>query len=185
VLSGHPDREHGSPRTLRWLIIVVAVIVVVTVGWPVVSLALTIGPDSALSATFTPGRDWVVRSAETDPILHWSLSDGAVDVAVVYVMVISPSQVGRLWPGLQSDLRLGDGSARLGRPAGITSAAGSSGLTGTLTANDRAGQAAVFPGPAGKFAIEIVSVAPVQDGAAARAAAALVARSLRFPAAAQ
>jgi hypothetical protein len=197
VLSGHPDREHGSPRTLRWLIIVVAVIVVVTVGWPVVSLAvsddhpvaagqpLTIGPDSALSATFTPGRDWVVRSAETDPILHWSLSDGAVDVAVVYVMVISPSQVGRLWPGLQSDLRLGDGSARLGRPAGITSAAGSSGLTGTLTANDRAGQAAVFAGPSGKFAIEIVSVAPVQDGAAARAAAALVARSLRFPAAAQ
>ena len=195
--SGHPDREHGSPRTLRWLIIVVAVIVVVTVGWPVVSLAvsddhpvaagqpLAIGPDSALSAVFTPGRDWVVRSAETDPILHWSLTDGAVDVSVVYVMVISPSQVGRLWPGLQSDLQLGDASARLGRPASITSAAGSSGLTGTVTASDRAGQAAVFPGPAGKFAIEIVSVAPVQDGAAARAAAALVARSLRFPAAAQ
>ena len=197
MLSGHPDREHGSPRTLRWLIIVVAVIVVVTVGWPVVSLAvsddhpvaagqpLTIGPDSALSATFTPGRDWVVRSAETDPILHWSLADGAVDVSVVYVMVISPSQVGRLWPGLQSVLQVGDGSARLGRPAAVSTADGSQGLTGTVTANDEAGQAAVFPGPGADFAIEIVSVAPVQDVASARAATALVARSLRFPAAAQ
>jgi hypothetical protein len=197
VLSGHPDREHGSPRPLRWLIVVVTVIVALTVGWPVVSLAvsddqpvaaglpLTIGPDSAQSATFAPGRNWVVRSAETDPILHWSLSDGPVDVAVVYVMVISPSQVGRLWPGLQRGLLVGDASARLGRPASFTSAAGSKGLSGTLTANGRAGQAVVFPGPAGNFAIEIVSVAPVQDGAAARAAAALVAGSLRFTVAAR
>ena len=171
--------------------------VVLTVGWPLVSLAvsddqpvavgqpLSIGPVRAQSATFTPGRDWSVRSAETDPILHWSLSDGPVDVTVLWVMVISPSQVGRLWPGLQSGLLVSDASARLGRPASITSAAGGKGLTGTLTANDRAGEAAVFPGPARDFAIEIVSVAPVQDGAAARAAAALVARSLRFPAAAQ
>jgi hypothetical protein len=194
---GHPDREHGSPRTLRRLIVVIAVIVLLAVGWPVVSLAvsddqpvaagqpLTIGPDSAHSATFTPGRNWVVHSAETDTILRWSLSDGPVDVAVIYVMVISPSQVGRLWPGLQSGLLVGDPSARLGRPVGFTSPDGSKGLTGTVTANDRAGQAAVFPGPNGEFAIEIVSAAPVQDGAAARAAAALVARSLRFPAAAR
>ena len=195
--SGHPDREHGSPRRLRSLIIVVTVIVVLTVGWPLVSLAvsddqpvaagqpLTIGPDGAQSATFTPGRNWVVHSAETNPILRWSLSDGPVDVAVIYVMVISPSQVGRLWAGLQSGLLVGDASARLGRPASVTSADGSKGLTGTVTASDRAGQAAVFPGPNGEFAIEIVSAAPVQDGAAARAAAALVARSLRFPAAAR
>jgi len=197
VTSGHPDSEYGSTRPLRWLLVVVTVIAVLSVGWPAVSRAvsdnqplaagqpLTIGPDSAHSATFAPGQNWVVRSAETNPVLHWSLSDGPVDVTVVYVMVISPSQVGRLWPGLQSGLRLGDASARLGRPAGFTSAAGSKGLTGTLTANGRAGQAAIFPGPDGTFAVEIVSVAPVQDGAAARVAAALVARSLRFPAAAQ
>jgi hypothetical protein len=195
--SGHPDREHGSPRPLRWLIIVVTVIVALTVGWPVVSLAvsddhpvaagqpLTIGPDSARSATFTPGRDWAIRSAETNTILRWSLSDGPVDVTVVYVTLIIPSHVGRLWPGLQSNLQLGDASARLGRPATFTSADGGKGLTGTVTANDRAGQAAVFPGPGADFAIEIVSVAPVQDRAAAQAATALVARSLRFPAAAK
>ena len=195
--SGHPDREHGSPRPLRWLLVVITVIVALTVGWPAVSRAvsddqpvaagqpLTIGPAGAHSATFTPGRNWVVHSAETDPILRWSLSDGPVDVTVIYVLLISASQVGRLWPGLASTLLLGDGAARLGPPATLTSADGGKGLTGTVTTNGWAGQAAVFPRPAADFAIEVVSVAPVQDGAAARAAAALVARSLRFPAAAQ
>jgi hypothetical protein len=194
--SGHPDREHGSPRTLRRLIVVVAVIVLLAAGWPLVSLAvsddqpvaagqpLTIGPDSAQSATFTPGRSWVVRSAETDSILRWSLSDGPVDVSVIFVTLVSPSQVGRLWPGLQRILQVDDASARLGEPASLTSAAGR-GLIGTLAANGWAGQAAVFAGPAADFAIEIISVAPVQDRAAARAAAALVTGSLRFPAAAK
>jgi hypothetical protein len=195
--SGHPDREHRSPRQLRSLIIVVTVIVVLTVGWPLVSLAvsddqpvaagqpLTIGPGGSHSATFTPGPDWGVHSAETNAIERWSLSDGPVDVAVAYVTLISPSQVGRLWPGLGRTLLLGDASARLGRPATFTSADGGRGLTGTVTANDWAGQAAVFVGPGAGFAIQIVSVAPVQNVAAAQAATALVARSLRFPAAAQ
>jgi hypothetical protein len=195
--SGHPDREHRSPRQLRSLIIVVTVIVVLTVGWPLVSLAvsddqpvaagqpLTIGPGGSHSATFTPGPDWGVHSAETNTIERWSLSDGPVDVAVAYVTLISPSQVGRLWPGLGRTLLLGDASARLGRPATFTSADGGRGLTGTVTANDWAGQAAVFVGPGAGFAIQIVSVAPVQNVAAAQAATALVARSLRFPAAAQ
>jgi hypothetical protein len=197
LASGHPDREHGSPRPLRWLIIVVTVIVALTVGWPVVSLAvsddqpvaagqpLTIGPGGSHSATFTPGPDWTLHSAETNTIERWSLSDGPVDLAVVYVTLVSPSQAGRLWPGLQRTLLLGDASARLGRPAAFASADAGQGLTGTVTANDWAGQAAVFPAPAADFAIEIVGVAPVQDAVAARAATALVARSLRLPAAAR
>jgi len=197
--SGHPDREHGSPRPLRSLIIVVTVIVVLTVGWPLVSLAvsdnqpvaagqpLTIGPDGSRSATFTPGPDWAVRSGETNSIERWSLSDGPVDVTVAYVTLVGPSPVGRLWPGLDRTLQLSDASARLGPPATFTSADGGKGLTGAVTANDWAGQAAVFPGPGpgADFAIEIVSAAPVQDRAAARAAAALVARSVRFAAAAR
>ena len=196
MLSGHPDREHGSPRRLRWLIVVVGVIVLLTVGWPLVSLAvsddqpvaagqpLRIGPNGAHSAVFTPGRNWTVRTAETDPVQRWSLSDGPVNVTVFYVSLLSPSQAGRLWPGLQGSLRLGDRSARLGPPATVTGAAGSKGLTGTVTANDLAGQATVFADPAGHFAIEIVSAAPVYDQAAAQSATALVARSLRMPAAA-
>jgi hypothetical protein len=197
VRSGHPDREHGSPRPLRWLIVVVAVIVALTVGWPLISQAvsdsqpvvagqpLTIGPDGDRSATFTPGADWAVRSAETNSILRWSLSDGPVDVTVLYVTLILPSQAGRLWPGLENVLRIGDGSARLGQPAAVATADGSQGLTGTVTANGYAGQAAVFARPDQNFAIEIVGVGPAADGAAAQAATALVARSLRFRGAAQ
>jgi hypothetical protein len=195
--SGHPDREHGAPRPLRSLIIVLAVIVALTVGWPVVSRAvsddqpvaagqpLTIGPAGSHSATFTPGPDWAVHSAETNTVESWRLSHGPVDLTVAYVTLLSRSQAGRLWAGLQRTLLLGDASARLGRPATFTSADGGQGLTGTVTANDLAGQAAVFVGPDADFAIEIVSAAPVDDRAAAQAATALVARSLRFPAAAQ
>jgi hypothetical protein len=197
VHSGHPDREPGSSRPLRWLIVVLAVIVALTVGWPLVSLAvsdhqpvaagrpLTIGPGGGHSATFTPGPGWAVRSAETNSILRWSLSDGPVNVTVMYVTLILPSQADRLWPGLQSILQVGDGSARLGRPAAVSSADGSQGLTGPVTANDAAGQADVFPRPGANFAIEIVSGAPPPDRAAAQAATALVARSLRFAAAAR
>jgi hypothetical protein len=197
VPSGHPDREHRSPRPLRWLIIVVTVIVVLTVGWPLVSLAvsdqqpaaagrpLTIGPGGSHPATFTPGPDWTVHSAETIPVERWSLSDGPVDLTVSYVTLVGPSQVGRLWAGLRRTLLLGDASARLGRPVTVTSAAGATGQTGPVTANDWAGQAAVFAGPGAGFAIEIVSAAPVDDRPAAQAATALVARSLRFPAAAR
>jgi hypothetical protein len=195
--SGHPDREHGSPRPLRWLIIVVSVIVVLTVGWPVVSLAvsddqpvaagqpLTIGPGGSHSATFNPGPGWAVRSAATNTVESWRLSDGSVDLTVAYVILLGPSQVGRLWPGLQRTLLLGDASARLGRSATFISADGAKGLTGTVTANESAGQATVLVGPDADFAIEIVGAAPVHDRAAAQAATALVARSLRFPAAAQ
>ena len=195
--SGHPDREHGSTRPLRWLIVVVAVIVALAVGWPLISQAvsdtrpvaagqpLTIGPAGDRSATFTPGPDWDIRSAETNSVLRWSLSDGPVDVTVLYVVLILPSQAGRLWPGLQAILQVGDGSAQLGRPATVTSAAGAQELTGPVTAQGWAGQVAVFPRPGADFAIEIVSVAPTPDRAAAQAATALVARSLRFPAGAQ
>jgi hypothetical protein len=196
VLRGRPDGEHGSPRPLRALIVVVTVMAALTVGWPLVSRAvsdsqpvtagqpLIIGSGTR-SATFTPGPDWVVHNAHSNLMQYWSLSDGPVDVSVVFVLLLNRSQVSRLWPGLQKTLQLSDGSARLGSTTTITSATGVRGLAGPLTARDWAGQAAVFPSPTENFAIELVSVAPPPDRAAAVAAAALVTRSLRFPAAAQ
>ena len=58
LASGHPDREHGSPRPLRWLIIVVTVIVALTVGWPLVSLAVSDNQPVAAGQPLTigPGR---------------------------------------------------------------------------------------------------------------------------------
>jgi hypothetical protein len=168
---------------------------VLTAGWPLVSLAvsddqpvaagqpLPVGPDGNQSAQFTPGRGWVIRSAQTDPKQAWILRRGPVDLSLTYVTLASPSQAGDLWPALQSILRLDSPSARLGKSAPLFSPQGRKGLTGTVTENGRAGQAAVFPGPTEDFAIEIVSVAPVKNSPAARAAAAQVVRSLRIPAA--
>ena len=196
--SGHPDREHGSPRPLRSLIIVLAVIVVLTVGWPLVSRAvsdsqpvaagqpLTIGPGGSDSATFTPGPDWAVHNAETNTIQRWSLSDGPVNVTVRLRDLIGPSQAGRLWPGLQSTLLLGDASARLGRPATVTTADGGQGADrhGHRERLGRAGRR--LPRRRTRTSPSRSSAPPrCDDHAAAQAATALVARSLRFPAAAQ
>ena len=192
------DRANGSlgpSRRIRWLIAVVSVMAALAAGWPLISLAVsdnqpatagrpvTIGPDSTHSAQFTPGRGWVIRSAETDPHQVWTLRRGPVDVSVTHVQLALASQAGQLWPGLADILRLDSPSARLGKPAVLTSPQGDKGLTGTVTDNGRAGQAAIFPRPVGNFAIEIVSVAPVQDTPAARSATLQVVRSLRFPAA--
>lgn len=192
------DRANGSQgpsRRIRWLIAVVSVMAALTAGWPLISLAvsdnqpatagrpLTIGPDSTHSAQFTPGRGWVIRSPDTDPHQVWTLRYGTVDVSVKHVQLVAASQAGQLWPGLADILRLDNPSARLGKPAVLTSPQGDKGLTGTVTENGRAGQAAIFPRPAGNFAIEIVSVAPVQDTPTARSATLRIVRSLRFPAA--
>jgi hypothetical protein len=183
----------GLSRRVRWLITIVAVMAALAAGWPLVSLAvsdnepaaagqpLTIGPDSTHSAQFTPGRGWVIRSAETDPNQNWVLRRGPDDVSVTYVTLANSSQADQLWPGLQNILRLDDPSARLGRPTVLTSLQGGKGLSGVVSENGRAGDAAVFPGPGEDFAIEIVSMAPRQNRPAARAAALQVIRSLRFP----
>jgi hypothetical protein len=179
-------------RRVVWLLAVVGVMAVLTAGWALVSRAvsgdqpaavgqlLTIGPGGSNSAQFDPGPGWVIDSAVSDPLQGWRLERGRVDVTVLYVNLLSPSQAGRLWPGLGNVLRLGESSARLGRPVALTGSP--AGLTGPVTANGRAGQAAVLPDAAADFAVEVVSLAPTVDSAAARATTALAVRSLRFPA---
>jgi hypothetical protein len=188
----------GGARRVGWLVAVVGLIAALAAGWPLVSAAvsgsqpaaagqvLTIGT-GADSAQFTPGPGWVIRTAHSDPAQGWSLEHGPVRVSVVYVLLLSPSQAGRLWTGLGQTLRLGGPSARLGTPAALTSASGlarRAGLTGPLSAIGLTGQAVIIPDAAERFAVEIVSVAPAGDAAAARGGAAQVAGSLRFPAAA-
>jgi FtsP/CotA-like multicopper oxidase with cupredoxin domain len=181
-------------RRVGWLIAVVGVMAVLTAGWPLVSRAvsanqpsaagqvLTIGPGGSDSAQFDPGPGWVINSAISDPLQAWRLARGPVNVTVLYVTLLNPSQAGRLWSGLGNILRLGDPSARLGRPVALAGAPAGAGQTGPVTENGHAGQVAVLPDAAADFAVEVVSAAPAGDSAAARATTALVVRSLRFPA---
>jgi len=194
VRSKHAGGKPRSSRRLRWLATVLGVMVLLAAGWPLVSRAvsgnqpatagspLTIGLNSTHEAQFTLGPGWVIRTAESDPKQQWVLNRGPVDMSVTYVTLVNASQAGQLWPGLRNILRLGASSARLGQPARLISPQGGNGQTGTVTVNGRAGQAVVFPAPGADFAIEIVSVAPADNSAAARTAAAQLARSLKFPA---
>jgi hypothetical protein len=188
----------GGARRVGWLVAVTGLIVALAAGWPLVSSAvsgnqpaaagqvLTIGT-GADTAQFTPGPGWVIRTARSDPAQGWNLERGPVHVSVLYVLLLSPSQAGRLWTGLGDTLRLGGPSARLGLPVALASASGLArrpGLTGPLSDNGLIGQAVIIPDAAERFAVEIVSVAPAGDAAAARATAVRVAGLMRFPAAA-
>lgn len=183
-------------RRVGWLVAVVGVMAALTGGWPLVSAAvsggqpsgpgtaLTIGPGGTESAQFDPGAGWLIRTANSDPEQGWSLDRGPVHVSVTYVSLLSPSQAGRLWPGLRSILRLSGSSVRLGQPVPVTSAPGLSGradLTGPVAGPGLSGQAVIVPVPDRRFAIEVISVAPPGDAADARAAAGQITRELRFP----
>lgn len=173
------------------------VIAVLAGGWPLISgtiagshpsaagEVLTIGPRGSGSAQFTPGPGWVISTADSDPAQGWRLQHGPVEVSLLYVMLLSPGQASRLWPGLRQLVRLGGSSARLGQPSALAgSPGGYPGQTGPVTDSGRDGQAVVIADPGGDFAVEVITLAPAADAAAARSTAAQVASALQFPGAA-
>jgi hypothetical protein len=186
-----------TPRArLRWLLAVVSVMALLTAGWPLLNTAvsdklpltrgaaLRIGPGGPNSATLRVGPGWSLRPAESNQARGYSLRRGAASLSIAYVTLAERSEAPLLWDGLRAILRIRSPGLRLGSPAAITSIQGRAGLTGTLTSRGAAGAAAIFVGPAGTFAIEVIGLAPWSPGgAAAIAAIRIVIRSLVFPAA--
>jgi len=181
---------------LRWLATVVAVMALLTVGWPLLNsavsdnlplarlTALRIGPVGANSAVVKVGPGWSLRPAESSPARGYSLRRGAAAVSIAYVSLANRSQAPRLWDGLRAIVRLRNPGLRLGSPRAITSRQGRAGLTGPLTSCRTAGAATIFVGPSGIFAIQMIVLAPRNPrGAAALAAIRTFVRSLVFPAA--
>jgi hypothetical protein len=191
--------ETGGPRLarsrrIRELVLVVAVIAALTAGWPLINLAvsdrqpvpagrtMSVGPNTAHSASFTVGPGWSIQSSATNPRLGYVLRHGAEEMSLMYVALAGPAQLPALWSGLRKILRLGDSAARLGKPAPITSARGREGLTGLLTEDGRRGRATIYQAPVGNFAIEMVSLGPRGAPPAGLAAALRVTLSIMFPA---
>jgi hypothetical protein len=184
-------------RRIRELVLVVAVVAALTAGWPLINLAvsarqpvpagrtMSVGPNTAQSARFTVGRGWSVQTSATDPRQEYFLRHGAEQMSLMYVTLASPAEAVHLWAGLRKIVRLGNSSARLGKPTLITSARGRKGLTGLLTEDGRRGRATIYPAPRGNFAIEMISVGPQGASPAGLAAALRVALSVMFPAAAR
>jgi len=193
---GQPPGTPTPRARLRWLLTVVAVMALLTAGWPLLNsavsdnlplprgAALRIGPGGPNSAVIRVGPGWSLRPAESNSARGYSLRRGTATVSIAYVSLAERSQAPLLWNGLRTILRIRSPGLRLGSPRAVTTRQGRSGLTGALTSRGTAGAATIFVGPSGTFAIEEIVLAPRNPrGVAALAAIRVFVRSLVFPAA--
>jgi len=185
----------ASPRArLRWLLIIVGVMVLLTAGWPLLDAVvsdkqqlaagakLRIGPSGPDSASVSVGPGWTLRPAESDPRQGYLLRRGDISVSIGYVALARAGRTTGIWSGLQRVLRVSNPGIRLGRPAAVTSRQGRAGLTATATSARTSGHVTDFLGPSGTYAIEIVVLGPSGAKPVAAAVSLLLIRSLRFPA---
>lgn len=192
------DKELGlssgsDAGRLRWLLAVIVVMALLTAGWPLVSSTvasqrplaagsrLTVGPGHGRSATVTVGPGWFLQSGSSDPRRGYSLQHGPVRLSIFFVALAS-GQTPLLPAGLRRMVRLGYPGVVLGELQPITTAGGYRGLTGKLSDGGRAGVAAIFPGPARAFAIEMITMAPRRAARTVQTVARPIVLSLRFPA---
>ena len=196
--TGQPPGAPTPRARLRWLLTVVAVMTVLTAGWPLLNSAVSdnlplaqgaairIGAAGAHSAVVRVDRGWSLRPAESNPTQGYLLHRGAATVSIAYVSLASRSQAPRLWDGLRAILRLRSPALKIGEPTVITSRQGRAGLTGAVASRNTAGAATIFVGPSGTFAIRLIVLVPRNArGAAALAATGKLVRSVVFPAAPQ
>jgi hypothetical protein len=186
--------RRGDTLRLRWLTAVLVVMALLTVGWPLINLAvanrrtlaagttLQLGPGQADLAQFTVGPGWSMVPSQTDPRLDYSLRRGGVDMTVSYVAVIDGAQPAELWAGLRQVIRVSDPGVRLGPPSPYTTAQGRKGAEGTLASREETGIASAVLDPSGAFAVEMILLGPRHVGRRNLAAAHRIMHSLQIPA---
>jgi hypothetical protein len=179
---------------LRWLAIVVAIMALLTAGWPLLNSAvdsrqplaagsrLTVGTEPASAANVTVGPGWSVLPAQSNPVQGYVLKKGSLLLYLTHVSLVDRNQVPRLWRGLRRVLSVNRPGSRLGKPVFITTAHGLRAIAGVVVGTRLIGTATIFPGPSREFAIEIIALAPRRTSPALRAAAARIIASLMFKA---
>jgi hypothetical protein len=190
--SGLPPANPERLR-LRGLLIVIGIMAVLTLGWPLINLAvanrsplsplstLSVGPGRGDMARFTVGPGWAMQPAETDPRLDYSLRRGGLAMSVSYVTLANGAQDSHLWSGLRQIVQISHPGIILGKPSPITTAQGRRGMTGTLTGAGLSGLVAVIALPARDFAIELIAVGPRHTSPANLQSTRLIMRSVVFP----
>lgn len=184
---------------LRWLAIVVAIMALLTAGWPLLNSAVanrqalasgarvTIGPSRGSSGTVTVGAGWYIQPAQSNPALEYVLRKGAIVLDIRHVSLIESSpadsnEVSMMWRGMRQILAVTDPGSSLGRPINIMTIHGIVAITGAIAGPGLIGTATIVPGPSRDFAIAMVALAPRRTSLALRAAARRVVLSLMFPA---
>lgn len=185
----------GAGLRLRWLLGVLAVIVVLTAGWPLVSATvaghrplaagttITVGPTASSSGRVTVGPGWSVMTANSNPKQYYAIDRGPVRLSVRFVRLARTGQSGPLWRGLLQILRIGSPGVTPGRPQVITTADGGRGVIAALSGPGRIGRAVVVAAPDRPYAIEMIMLGPASTLQAMHASGMPIIRSLRFPAA--
>jgi hypothetical protein len=193
--SGSAAANPRDSGRLRWLVIVVTVMAVLTAGWPLINLSvsnnrrisantkLTVGPSHRDSGQVTVGPGWLMQSAQSNPHMAYSLRRGPVTVSIAYVNLLSRGDTRDLYSGMREIIQLSHPGATMSAPRQVTSAHGFKGSAGVVTSASMAGTAAVFAYPAREFAIEMVVLAPRRTALANLIAAQRIVHSLVFPAA--
>lgn len=182
----------GSAR-LRWLAVIIAVMAVLTAGWPLLNhvvsdrqrlaarTRLTLGPSRKNSAVVTIGPGWVMQPGESNPRLAYVLKRGQVQIAIAYATLINNRQVDDLWAGLRDVVQVSHPGATLSAPRLIRTMHGSSGDFGIVRGPDLVGTASAFAGPSRRFAIEMIVETPRRSAQLNLLAAQRIMLSLLFP----
>jgi hypothetical protein len=178
---------------LRWLGIVVAVMALLTAGWPLLNKAvadqhslaagsrLTVGA-SPSSGVVTVGAGWSLLSAQSNPTQGYLLQRGKLDLSITHVGLVNRAQLPQMWRGLLLILSVSHPGIRLSKPVLITTRHGVHAITGVVTSRRLIGTATIARSPSGNFGIAMVALAPHRTSRALRAAVLRVMVSLMFTA---
>jgi hypothetical protein len=176
---------------LRWLVIVVAVMAVLTAGWPLLDMAvtdqhplaagsrLTLGT-SPSSGVVTVGPGWSLLSEQSNPTQGYLLQRGNLLLSVTHVGLLSREQLPQMLRGLLRILSVSNPGVRLRKPVFISTRDGLRAITSVVTGRRQLGTATIVRAPSGNFGIEMLALAPRGTSRALHAAAARVMVSLIF-----
>jgi hypothetical protein len=183
----------ASPRVrIRWLVAVVAVMALLTAGWPLLNrliadarplaagTSLTIGPGGAVSARMSIGRGWRLMPAESNPRQRYLLRAGPAVVTVSVASLPAPVSDADLWAGMRQVLRVSHSGLTVGRMSPFISPTGQAGITGPVAAGADAGTATVFIAPADMATLQVLVLAPRSDADHVQAATRLLIQSVTF-----
>jgi hypothetical protein len=195
VVADETGRGPGASTTkvrLRWLAVVVAIMALLTAGWPLLNSIVsdrqplaagskvTVGAGSTSSGTVTVGQGWYVEPAESNPTQQYELRNGAVVFDIRHVALIGHSQLGGMWVGIREILSVLNPGLRVGKPVDITTAHKFAAVTGRIFSPRLVGMATLVPGPSKEFGIAMVVLAPPRTSRALLADARRIMASLAF-----
>jgi hypothetical protein len=178
---------------LRWLAAVVAIMTLLTIGWPLLNSTvanmqplragakITIGAGRD-SGTVTIGPGWYVQPAQSNPMQRYLLIKGGVVLDIRHVSLVDRLQLGLIWLGMRKILAVTHPGSELSEPVSTTTVNGRPALTGAVSGLGLIGMGIIVAAPSRDFAIAMVMLAPHGTNRALMEAARRIEGSLIFTA---